>query len=196
MKYPEVYPIVRNIIQKITEINQNNWSGPLDVDSEWAAGTYFATRLAETTKSEEDILLFSNHLKTRDLDHEESGEMYGVQELFEITEYSNECIPVLSALFSANSQHRGELFTIELCEEFAALFENDDYLNEFLNMLAEDLPRESALNEIFELVLDVPLGINTKSDEEIKNMTDKFIKLINGGQIPSKENLMFDTYHL
>lgn len=57
-------------------------------------------------------------------------------------------------------------------------------------MLAEDLPRESALNEIFELVLDVPLGINTKSDEEIKNMTDKFIKLVNEGQIPSKENLM------
>lgn len=133
VKYPELYPVLREIIKGITSINKAYWDGPIDVDSEWSAGSFFAGRLALASKRDEDILLFAHHLATRDLDHEaDPFGFFGVWEILKEFGYSDKSMPVLIGLFFANSQHRGDHFTWDDVHEVTAYLNQGDNLNNFL----------------------------------------------------------------
>ena len=106
VKYPEFHPLIREIVEGITEINMETGE-PLSVDSEWSAGSFFAARLALATKLESDIELFAQHLGERDIDHEaDPYDFFGVTEIFEELGYTDATMPVVFGTLFANSQHR------------------------------------------------------------------------------------------
>lgn len=187
VQYPELHPFLREIIKGITKINNEYWNGPIDVDSEWSAGSFFAGRLALATKSEEDILIFAEHLATRDIDHEaQPFDFFGVWEIFAEFGYCEKTVPVLIALFSANSQHRGDHFTHKNVEEITAYLNQGDNLNRFLKELAKWYKDYNIwIEELFGFGLGNALGIEEDQYEEAEEV---FTEIADEGRIPTKDD--------
>lgn len=188
VKYPELYPVVREIIKGITQINNKYSNGPIDVDSEWSAGSFFAGRLALASKEEQDLLLFANHLATRDLDHEaDPFGFFGVWEIFREFGYCDKTMPVLIALFSANSQHRGDHFTWDDVHEMTAYLNQGDNLNRFLKDLAvwEKKHRNIPFAEMFELLLCEALELE---EDQYEEAGDLFEEILLEDRIPVKDD--------
>ncbi|MDU1891440.1 MAG: hypothetical protein E6767_12195 [Dysgonomonas sp.] len=187
VQYPDLYPVIREIIEGITKINNEYWSGPIDVDSEWSAGTFFAGRLALASKSDEDVLLFAEHLATRDIDHEaEPFDFFGVWEILKEFGYCDKTVPVIIALFSANSQHRGDHITVEGAKKFTAYLNEGDNLNRFLAEMAKwNKEYNVQLEELFYLLLDEALGLGEDQGEEAEEL---FTQITDEGRIPTKDD--------
>ena len=187
VNYPESFPIIGEIVEGITKINNNYWNSPIDVDSEWSAGSFFATRLALASKKAEDLSLFAHHLATRDLDHEADPFCsFGVWEIIKELGYSDKTMPVLIAFFSANSQHRHEYFTWDDIHNITAYLNQGNNLQRFFEQLASwSRKYNTALEEIFELVLSEALELDEDSNEEAEEI---FERIVSGGKIPTKDD--------
>lgn len=185
VKYPEFFPLLREIVKGITEINIKHRE-PLNIDSEWSAGTFFATRLALASKEADDIRLFARHLGERDLDHEaDPYDGFGILEIFEELGYTDATMPVVMGALFANSQHRGNFLGDD---ELTAYLNKGDNLNKFLKTLAEwaDKYRDiSSVEDAFELVLSDIFDVD---DEEAAKKFHKIRK----ERVPVKEDFLDD----
>ncbi|MDR2951018.1 MAG: hypothetical protein LBV71_17670 [Prevotella sp.] len=188
VQYPELYPVIRQIIEGITSINNKYWNGPIDVDSEWSAGSFFAGQLAMASQEDGDILLFARHLATRDLDHEaDPFAFFGVWEILNKMGYCEKTVPVLIALFFANSQHRGDNFTYDDVNEITTYLNEGNNLNNYLKELAawEETEGNGAIEEMFELFLCEAMGLEDDQAEEAEEI---FMEVLKEKRIPAKDD--------
>lgn len=185
VQYPEFFPLIREIVEGITKINIARADGPLNIDSEWSAGTFFATRLAIASQEESDIMLFARHLGERDLDHEaDPYNGFGINEIFAALGYTDATMPVVMGTLFANSQHRYKFLG---SDNLTAYLKEGDNLDKFLKALAEwakEYVDISSVESAFELVLSDIFDV-----DDAEEAAEKFHK-IRKKRLPVKEDFM------
>ncbi len=193
VKYPELFPVLREIVEKLSYINDTYWDGPIDVDSEWAAGAFFGTRLVLASEAAEDIDRFAYHLSTRDPDHEESTfQFFGFYEILRTFGYCEKTMPLLLGLFFTNSQHRDELFSTQDCAKITAYLKEGDNLGEFLALFAKwtkEYNSFSSVESVFYIMLDDILGLDGDYDLA-EELAEKYEEAIEEGTVPTKEMIL------
>lgn len=188
VKYEELHPFMREIVKKITELNEPE--DEVSLDGESAGGSFFATELALVNK--EDVLLYAELFQSTDPDHEEPS--YFEESFACIIEkygWNSIIYPLLYAHSFVHGQHNLEIITIEDAEKLTEFLKKDDNLDEFLRGLAEWTNKYSyydyQLENVFRILLDEAL--NLKDDKEVEDAVEKFTAITAEGNIPKEADL-------
>lgn len=195
IEYAELYDLMREIVKKITHINNNHYKGAVSVDGEWAAACFFATELAK--ENEEDIELFVDHLSSRDPDHEaDPYNFYGVHEVLGKHGYTMKTLPIVLAVYCLNSQHRSGLFSELSGERIIKYLKQDRNMEEFLPLLARwvrDHGDDDTAEELFNLFLSAYIGVEDEDEEQFYEISEKlaeqYMNSINEGKIPAEQDI-------
>lgn len=187
VKYPELHPLMREIVEKL--ININSPEDEVSLDGESAGGSFFATELALV--NEKDVLLYAELFQSTDPDHEEPSYF---EESFAhiIKKYGwNKIIyPLLYAHSFVHSQHNLEIFTIDDAKKLTENLKKDGNLDEFLKGLAEWTNEyeyyDYQLENVFRILLDEAL--NLENDEAVENAVEKFESIKAKGNIPKESD--------
>ena len=189
VKYPELHPLMRKIVEKIIDLNSPE--DEVSLDEESAGGSFFATELA--VANEEDVLLYARLFQSSDPDHEEPSYFEdNIERIIKKYGWCKTTYPLLFAQGFVHSQHCLENITTDDYEKIAAYLKKGDNLDEFLKELAEWTREyeyyDYQLESFFSTILDGVLEL--EDDKAVEEAVEKFETIIASGEIPKSSNFI------
>lgn len=192
IKHTELHALMRELVQEITEYNNNTEEHLWDQDEEQAGGC-IARELALVYK--DDAVSFGRLLSSNDLNHE----VYQAEDICDVLDKWGACketYALVAARWYTPGQHRDEMDYDEISKAMSDKAEADAFLQMNAKWFIEKWFRHYNANncaedihELFEMILQPALEL---SDEQIDSMTDKFVELVNKGKSPVLNDVLAD----
>lgn len=187
IKYPDLHPYMRQIVENIIEINQPE--DAVSINEEQSGGSFFAIELV--LHDIDNVELLARHYQSGDPDHTEP-EYYdeGIVKILNKYGWRREIYPLIFALFFVDSQHRGEFFTYDDADEIEAHLREGDNRHNFLKDLADWASKHPYDDYTMEYLMYLVAGafdIDEEDDDELEKAVEKLEEMLSNPETLSAD---------